>query len=124
MRLRYCMHVKRLMTLASLLLLAACTQPKQNAPTGQPALRALGAKVTIDQARSDESIGFEIRKRIDMAGPTDLAGVIIQVDDGQVTLRGSAPNRQAAWRAEAAAHAVAGVKSVANEIHLTTPGLK
>jgi len=116
--------VKRLTILASLLLLVACAQPKSKDSTGQPALRALGEKVTVDETRSDESIGFDIRKRIDMAGPSELLGVIIQVEDGLVTLRGSAPNRQAAWRAEAAARAVAGVKNVINEIQFTTPGPK
>lgn len=91
-------------------LLTACAETKP------PTLRALGEKVTVDSTRPDEAIGFEVRKRIDAAGVGDLAGVIVEVENGVVTLRGSTMNRSAAFRAEGAARSVAGVKNVINAI--------
>ena len=123
-RLRYACRVKWLLPLAGLLILTACSQPKTKDPADLPAFRALGEKVVVDETRSDESIGFDVRQHIDLAGPSELAGVIIQVEDGIVTLTGSAPNLQASWRAEGAARAVLGVKKVINRILLTTPGQK
>ena len=116
--------MKRLYLLLGWVWVTACSQPAPKETASPPAFRALGQTVTVETARSDESIGFEARQRIDLAGPADLAGVIIEVNDGVVTLLGSAPNRPAAWRAEAVARAVPGVKTVINEIQLTTPGTK
>jgi osmotically-inducible protein OsmY len=48
-------------------------------------------------------------------------GVIVEVDDGNVTLRGTAGTRAAAWRAEGAARSVKGVKSVVNQILVSAP---
>ncbi|MCG3147056.1 MAG: hypothetical protein PCFJNLEI_00492 [Verrucomicrobiae bacterium] len=104
------------------LLLVGCAQPNSKDTPPSPAFRVLGENVTIEPARSDESIGWEVRARLDRTGATELAGVIVQIEDGIVTLRGSAPNRQATWRAEGAARAVPGVKKVINAIQLTTPG--
>ena len=101
-------------SLLLLILLAGCAQNQSPAP----ALRALGGKVTVDSTYSDESIGFEARRRLNLAGPAELASVIIEVDDGVVVLRGTAPNRQAAWRAEGAARSAPGVKKVLNKIQL------
>ena len=108
--------------LTLLLLAAGCARqpaPKQEA-SETPALRALGQSVTVEETRSDEAIGFEIRHRLATEIPGESAGVIIEVSDGIVTVRGAAPTRAAAWRVEATAHAVKGVKQVRNQIIVAT----
>ena len=98
-----------------LLLLAACAQPAKE-ETAKPAFRALGRSAAVEPSRNDEAIGFEVRRRLDLVGPADTAGITIEVSDGVVTLRGVAPTVAAAWRAEAAAHAVKDVKAVVNQV--------
>lgn len=99
---------------------------KQGNAEPQPAMRALGQPVVPPTSKpepkegSNESIGFEIRRLLD-ADPTSTAGVVVEVDEGKVTLHGSAPNLAASWRAEAAAHSIKGVKSVVNQIIVKTP---
>lgn len=99
-------------------LLAGCAQSKKDAET-KAAFRALGAPVPTEIARSDESIGFDVRHQIDLAGPNDLAAVVVVVDEGVVTLRGSAATQAVAFRAESAARTVKGVKLVINQIQVT-----
>jgi osmotically-inducible protein OsmY len=65
---------------------------------------------------------LEIRRQLN-ATPTTSAAIIVEVDDGTVTLRGTAPNLAASWRAEAAAHAVKGVKVVMNQIVVISPSV-
>jgi osmotically-inducible protein OsmY len=81
----------------------------------KPALRALGESVKPGDIVSNRDLGFEIRRRLNDS-PADTAGIVVEVDDGKVILRGSAPNLPAAWRAEAAARSVKGVKEVLNQI--------
>ena len=75
----------------------------------------MGESVKAGDAVSNEDIGFEIRRRLN-DNPGEAAGIILEVDDGKVTLRGVAPDLAAAWRAEAAARSVKGVKVVVNQI--------
>ena len=75
----------------------------------------MGEEVETGDAVSNEEIGFEIRRRLNN-DPAATAGIIVEVDEGRVTLRGVAPNPSAAWRAEAAARSVKGVKQVVNQI--------
>jgi len=102
----------------------AMNADKPNEP--QPAMRAMGQSVPSptdsDESPTNESIGLEIRRQLN-AAPTTTAGIIVEVDDGTVTLRGTAPNLAASWRAEAAAHAVKGVKVVMNKIVVITPSV-
>lgn len=90
----------------------------------QPAMRAMGQPVPLPtdsgEVPTNESIGSEIRRQLN-ATPTTTAGIIVEVDDGKVTLRGTAPNLAASWRAEATAHATKGVKVVMNQIVVITP---
>ncbi len=79
-------------------------------------MRALGQQATIEEEIRDETIGRAIRRRFELVEPTALSGVIIQVNDGAVTLRGVAPSLEAAWRAEAAARGITGVGQVINQI--------
>jgi osmotically-inducible protein OsmY len=96
-----------------LLLLAACAQPAKD-ETAKPAFRALGQTLAVEPTRNDEAIGFEVRRRLDLVGAADTSGITIEVRDGVVTLTGLARTSVAAWRAEAAAHAVKDVKRVVN----------
>jgi osmotically-inducible protein OsmY len=116
--------VNRVLLLGVLILGAACAAPQKTDSRTAPAFRALGEQVIVEPAHSDEVLGLEVRRQITLAGPVDLAAVIIEIEDGVVTLRGAAPNQQAAWRAEGAARAVAGVRDVINQIQVTQPSRK
>jgi len=100
----------------------ATNADKPNEP--QPAMRAMGEPVPSPtdsgEVPTNESIGSEIRRQLD-ATPTTTAGIIVEVDDGTVTLRGAAPNLATSWRAEATAHATKGVKVVVNQIVVNVP---
>jgi len=89
-----------------------------------PAMRAAGQPIPSSTSGSaeptDETIGFQIR-RILSVDPTLSATVLVQVEDGKVTLTGTAPTSAASWKAQAAANSAAGVKSVVNQIVVTTP---
>ena len=105
---------------------ASATADKQAQDEPTPAMRALGqpvpsATLSTDEP-SNESIGSEIRRLLD-TDPVASAGIIVEVDDGKVTLRGKAPTLAASWRAEGIAHSVKGVKSVTNQIIVNTPGV-
>jgi osmotically-inducible protein OsmY len=81
----------------------------------KPALRAMGESVQPGETVSNEDIGFQIRRRLN-ENPGETAGIIVEVDDGKVTLRGQAPSLHAAWRTEAVVRSVKGVKEVLNQI--------
>jgi osmotically-inducible protein OsmY len=106
--------VKSTLGLMIALLAVACT----NSKTPKMPFRALGENVVVEETRSDESIGTDVRRQLDLAGPADTAALVVEVDGGAVTLRGAAPSLAAAWRAESAARAVKGVKSVVNQIQV------
>lgn len=96
---------------------SGCTSlsPDQKQAEPKPALRAMGESIEPGDTVGNEDIGFEIRRRLN-ENPAETAGIIVEVDDGKVTLRGAAPTLSASWRAEAAARSVKGVKEVANQI--------
>jgi osmotically-inducible protein OsmY len=96
------------------MLSSGCVSDRQK-DEPKPALRALGESVKPGDTVSNRDLGFEFRRRLN-DNPAETIGVIVEVDDGNVTLRGSAPNLAAAWRAEAAARSVKGVKQVLNQI--------
>src|SRR5690242_9130384 len=100
----------------------AMNPDKPNEP--RPAMRAVEQPVSAPaesgEAPTNESIGLRIRRQLN-ATPTTTAGIIVEVDDGKVTLRGTAPTLATSWRAEAIAHAVRGVKVVVNQIVVITP---
>jgi osmotically-inducible protein OsmY len=97
-----------------LLLIAGCaTKPQQKTPA-EPSMRAMGKNIVPEETRSDETIGTEVRRQLDLASSEDMAGVTVEVQDGIVTLRGTVSRLPVAFRAEAAAHAVSGVKAVRN----------
>lgn len=94
---------------------ASTNTHKEAQAEDKPALRAMGEGVEASDAVSNEEIGFEVRRRLN-DDPAATAGIIVEVDEGRVTLRGVAPNAAAGWRAEAAARSVKGVKQVVNQI--------
>lgn len=94
-------------------LLTGCANPTD---TEKPAMRALGQQATARDAISDEAIGVEARRRLELANPSASGGVIIEVSEGVVTLRGHVPTVAEAWRAEGVVRAVPGVREVRNEI--------
>jgi osmotically-inducible protein OsmY len=110
--------------IASVAFCGGCTTLTDKPSEPQPAMRAMGQPVPSPaesgEVPTNESIGFEIRRQLNTT-PTTTAGIIVEVDDGKVTLRGTAPNLAASWRAEAIAHAVKGVTSVVNQIVVHTP---
>lgn len=118
---RYVGLVKRYWYVVLGLLVAACAQPPKKDADTKAAFRAMGEAIPTDISRPDESIGFDVRHQIDLAGPVDLAGVVVVVEDGVVTLRGSAVSQTAAFRAEGAARTVKGVKVIINRIQVTQP---
>ena len=88
---------------------------------GLPGMNGIEAARIIHGAQPDiRIIGLsmyeEADRRLDLVGPADTAGITIEVSVGVVTLRGVAPTVAAAWRAEAAAHAVKDVKAVVNQV--------
>jgi len=106
----------RVLVLASALALAAGCANQQEAAQ-KPQMRALGQAMTTDaQQISDEAIGLEIRRRLELADAGDAATLLVTVDGGRVTLHGRASSLTAAWRAEGVARAVAGVREVTNQI--------
>jgi hypothetical protein len=97
-------------------------QPETRA-TGQPVASPAPPAASNAQAAdepTDESIGFEIRRLLN-TDPTTGAGIIVEVDGGNVTLRGLSLNRAGSSRAESVAHSVKGVKSVVNQIMVNAP---
>lgn len=108
------MHTALILILG-LTLVCGCAGTRETGNT-KPKMRALGEDVAVDEGASDESIGREVRRRLELADPSTTAGVIIQVDQSVVTLRGVAPTLKAAWQAEAAARATPGVKEVINDV--------
>ena len=100
---------------------ASSPADKQTQANATLSLRAMGESVKAGDTVSNEDIGFEIRRRLNQ-NPGETAGIIVEVDDGKVTLRGVAPTLAAAWHAEAAARSVKGVKLVANQIFVAGGG--
>ncbi|NQU10963.1 BON domain-containing protein [bacterium] len=97
-------------------LLTACADQGTSRPGPKLAMRALGEDVIVPTEVSDETIGAEVRRRLNLADPARTAGVIVEVRAQRVLLRGVAPTLAAAWRAEAAARSTPGVAAVRNEI--------
>ena len=101
-----------------------CATDSNKTEEPKPAMRVMGQSVASptdsEEAPTNESIGSEIRRQLN-SNPSATAGIVVEVDDGSVTLRGKAPNLAASWRAEGTARAVKGVKAVSNQIVVITP---
>lgn len=68
--------------------------------------------------RSDESIIDDVCQRLTSHGRIDASQIELEVDDGEVVLRGTVPNRAMKRMAEDAAESVSGVRDVRNEIRV------
>ena len=108
--------MRRLWWILGLVTALGCAATDKSATNQHPAMRALGQEATVEKGASDEGIGREIRRRLELADTAGTVGVIVEVNEGNVTLRGVTPSLAVAWQAEAAARATAGVKQVANHI--------
>lgn len=94
----------------------ACAQSTK-APA--PSFRAMGQAAASEDQPSDETIGTNVRRQLDLIGPAESVSIVVVVEDGVVTLRGTAPNQNAVWKAEAAARSVKGVKKVVSQVLFT-----
>jgi len=68
--------------------------------------------------RSDERIREDVCERLTQHGQLDAWNIQIDVENGEVTLRGSVDQRQAKRMAEDAAESVSGVREVRNELRV------
>jgi hypothetical protein len=68
--------------------------------------------------RSDERIKEDICERLTSHGGIDARGITLHVENGEVTLKGVANNRQAKHMAEDVVYSVVGVAEVHNELRL------
>ena len=68
--------------------------------------------------RSDERIREDVCDRLTMSGDVDASNIEVQVNAGEVTLRGTADSRYTRRAAEDLAEAIPGVKHVHNEIRV------
>jgi hypothetical protein len=105
---------------------SGCATDADKPDEPHPAMRAMGQPVPppadSGEAPTDQSIGAEIRRQLD-GTPTTTAGIIVEVDDGKVTLRGHAPDLATSWHAEGIARATKGVKTVMNQIVVIVPNV-
>jgi len=81
----------------------------------------MGQTAATEDHPSDETTGINVRRQLDLIGPAESVAIVIEVVDGVVTLRGSAPNQNAVWKAESASRSVKGVKNVVSLILVTAP---
>jgi hypothetical protein len=68
--------------------------------------------------RSDERIHEDVSDRLTEDGYLDASGIEVQVHEGEVTLNGTVPRREAKRRAEDLAEAASGVKHVQNNLRV------
>jgi osmotically-inducible protein OsmY len=68
--------------------------------------------------RSDEVIREEVCSRLTRHGYVDASQIAVEVQEGEVILTGTVPNRQMKRMAEDAAETIAGVIDVHNQIRL------
>ncbi len=100
---------------------ATSPAPPSRSVTNLATTEVIRGVPAAEEPRSDEEIGLEIRRRLSAGVPNDSAGVIVELNDGIVTLRGFAPSQQALWRVEGIARAVRGVKQVYDNVIVRTP---
>jgi len=72
--------------------------------------------------RSDERIREDICERLTLHGQIDARRVEVDVNKGEVTLRGRVDNRSAKRMAEETAESVSGVREVQNQIRVQDQG--
>jgi len=68
--------------------------------------------------RRDERIWEEVNERLEEDGEIDATDVLVQVDNGEVTLEGAVDDRRAKRLAEDLAESVRGVRAVHNRLRV------
>jgi osmotically-inducible protein OsmY len=68
--------------------------------------------------RSDERISEDINEMLTQDAEIDASNITVDVQNGEVTLRGSVPDREAKRRAEDLAESASGVKEVQNQLRV------
>jgi osmotically-inducible protein OsmY len=72
--------------------------------------------------RSDERITEDINEELTQDHELDASDVSVEVKDGEVTLKGSVPDRESKRRAEDLAESCSGVKDVLNQLRIKREG--
>ena len=68
--------------------------------------------------RSNERVHEEVCDRLEAHGQVDASNIEVKVENGEVTLAGTVPDRRTKRLAEAVAESVRGVKDVHNQLRL------
>jgi osmotically-inducible protein OsmY len=68
--------------------------------------------------RSDERITEDINEALTQDSDIDATNIVVEVQNGEVTLKGTVPDRQAKRRAEDITESCSGVKQVQNQLRI------
>ena len=71
--------------------------------------------------RADESVREEVLDQLDAHSEIEAAGIEVLVEEGELTLQGTVPDRDMRRLAEGVAESVAGVSLVHNRLRLARP---
>jgi hypothetical protein len=74
-----------------------------------------------DYQRSDDRIEEELSERLMQHGLIDASDIVVEVNDGEVTLSGTVDDRQTKRLAEDVAENVFGVQDIHNQLHVSQP---
>jgi hypothetical protein len=88
-------------------------------PRPDPAFRGRGPK---GYRRSDERIREDIAEYLTEDPYIDASNMEVEVQDGEVTLSGTVPDRWSRRSAEDLAECVSGVRHVQNNLRIAAPG--
>jgi osmotically-inducible protein OsmY len=75
----------------------------------------------VFRLKSDAQLKSDVREELEWDTRVDARGINVEVNNGVVTLTGNVPSYAAFVAAQKAAHRVAGVKDVANDLHVEIP---
>lgn len=104
------------------LCVCGCFQPPPSATKTPVAVAPPATTPSPESEMSPEQVlGRRVRQALDLVDPQGAGRIMIEVHDGVVTLRGTAQDMRAAWRAVAAAQSVPGVHQVNNQLLVNTP---
>jgi osmotically-inducible protein OsmY len=75
----------------------------------------------VFRLKSDAQLKSDVREELEWDTRVDARGINVEVNNGVVTLTGNVPSYAAFVATQKAAHRVAGVKDVANDLHVEIP---
>jgi hypothetical protein len=90
--------------------------------TRVPTRESFSGRGPKDYKRSDDRIREEVSDRLTDDHAVDASNMTVQVQDGEVTLTGTVPNREQKRRAEDLAEAISGVREVTNNLRVNRVG--